>query len=129
MSVETKLYFYFALIKLAGYVLACVLLARYYKKSSWNGGLAGFVRTLIGMGTGILFFYGPHFLIGLSGPVLSSLLIPVRAAEWGLVFWLFFGRPFVRKPFPMILPAIVWSFVLDALGAFLLSGLIRAIIC
>jgi hypothetical protein len=68
MPVDAKLYLYFALIKLCGYVLVCVLLARYYNKGPVRGLLAGIVRTLVGVGVGSLFFYGPAFLRGFSGP-------------------------------------------------------------
>ena len=70
MSGDAKLYLYFLLIKLSGYVLACIVLARYYNKGSVKGALAGIVRTLIGVGVGSLFFYGPAFLRGFGGPAL-----------------------------------------------------------
>ena len=134
MSGETKLYFVFAAIKLAGYVLACVLLARYYRKSYSTGILAGVVRTLIGMGVGALVFYGAAHTQGLgartsgaTGPVMLAMLAGIRVLEWGAVFWIFFKLN--RSALLMVPIAIVWSFVLDLLGIFLFSGLIRGIIC
>lgn len=129
MSGDAKLYLYFVLIKLSGYVLACVLLARYYNKAPVRGLLAGIVRTVVGVGVGSLFFYGPAFLRGSSGPALYALLVPVRVLEWGAIFWLFLGRPFTRPVIPMMAAAVLCSFVLDAIGAFLLAGMLRAIIC
>src|ERR1043166_7000054 len=120
MPVDAKLYLYFALIKLCGYVLVCVLLARHYNKGALRGLLAGIVRTLVGVGVGSLFFYGPAFLRGFSGPALYALLVPVRVLEWGVIFWLFLGRPFTRPVVPMMTAAVLCSFVLDAIGAFLL---------
>jgi hypothetical protein len=132
MTAEIRLYLSFALIKLIGYTLFCVFLARYYQKPFLRGVAAGSVRTLIGMATGALLFYGifyPGHFAALTPAVRVSLLAPVRLVEWWVVFWLFFGRPFQRSVVLPILGAIVWSFVLDILGLFLLSGLIRGIIC
>jgi hypothetical protein len=129
VSDDVRLYIYFVLIKLLGYLLVCFLLARYYKKSNATGALAGIVRTLIGMGVGSLFFYGPGFLRGLGGPMLYALLVPVRVVEWGVIFWLFYGRPFTRPVAPAMFAAIAASFVLDLIGALLLAGMFRGIIC
>src|SRR3954462_8327470 len=129
MSGDATLYLYFLLIKLSGYVLACIVLARYYNKGSVKGALAGIVRTLIGVGVGSLFFYGPAFLRGFSGPALYALLLPIRVLEWGVIFWLFLGKPFTRPVIPMMAAAVLCSFVLDGIGAFLLAGMFRAIIC
>ncbi len=131
MSGEIKLYLLFAAIKLAGYVLACVLLARYYRKSYVTGVVAGIVRTLIGIGVGALVFYGASHGRGLSGPMnaagMLATLAGVRVLEWGAVFWMFFKLN--RGALFMIPIAIIWSFALDFLGIFLFSGLIRGIIC
>jgi hypothetical protein len=131
MSGEIKLYLLFGAVKLAGYVLACVLLARYYRKPFSTGVVAGIVRTLIGMGIGALVFYGVTKGWGTgavtNSPVLASLLAGVRVLEWTAVFWWFFRLD--RKAFFMVPIAIVWSFALDLLGLFLFSGLIRSIIC
>ena len=131
MSGEIKLYLLFTAVKLAGYALACVLLARYYHKSYSTGVLAGIVRTLIGMGIGVLVFYGVTKGWGTgavtNSPALASLLAAVRVLEWTAVFWLFFRLD--RKAFLMLPIAIVWSFLLDLAGLFLFSGLIRGIIC
>src|SRR5258707_3900543 len=134
MSGEIKLYFFFAAIKLTGYVLACVLLARYYRKSYSTGILAGIARTLIGMGVGALVFYIAAHAQGISGtstapigPIMLALLIGVRVLAWAAVFWMFFKLD--RSALFMMPIAIVWSFVLDIVGIFLLSGLIRGIIC
>src|SRR5258708_21318147 len=54
MHGDVKLYAYFALVKLAGYLVACILLARCYQRSTSTGTLAGIVRTFVGMGTGAL---------------------------------------------------------------------------
>jgi hypothetical protein len=131
MSGEIKLYFLFAAIKLTGYVLACVLLARYYRKPYATGILAGIVRTLIGMGVGALVFYGAAHGWGggaaTNSTTLAALLAAVRVLEWGTVFWMFFRLD--RSAFFMLPIAIVWSFMLDLLGLFSFSGLIRGIIC
>lgn len=123
MHGDMKLYAYFALVKLAGYIVACILLARYYQKSASTGILAGIVRTLVGMGTGALFVYLTR-TIGIDIDLSSGarallaivLLVLFRFGEWGAVMWLFFGRPFRRPIFPMIVVAICWSFVLDIAG-------------
>jgi hypothetical protein len=131
MSAEIKLYLLFAAVKLAGYVLACVLLARYYRKPFSTGVVAGIVRTLIGMGIGALVFYGVTKGWGIgavtNSSALAALLTGVRVLEWGTVFWMFFRLD--RKAFLMLPIAIVWSFLLDLAGLFLFSGLIRGIIC
>jgi hypothetical protein len=135
MPAEIRLYLSFALIKLIGYTLFCVGLARYYQKPVLTGVAAGAARTLIGIGTGALLFYGVFYgspsagIAGMSERMKLAILAPVRLAEWWAVFWLFFGRPFQRRIFLPILGAVVWSFLLDILGIFLLSGLIRGIIC
>jgi hypothetical protein len=121
MHGDMKLYAYFALVKLAGYIVACILLARYYQRSTSTGALAGVVRTLIGMGTGALFVYltrtiEPDFSSGARALLAIALLVLFRFGEWGAVIWLFFGRPLKRPLFPMILVAICWSFVLDIAG-------------
>ena len=123
MHGDMKLYVYFALVKLVGYIVACILLARYYQKSTATGTLAGIVRTLIGMGTGVLFVYLTR-TIGIDIDLSSGarallaivLLVLFRVGEWGAVMWLFFGRPFARPVLPMMIAAICWSFVLDAAG-------------
>src|SRR5262249_1587472 len=129
MSGDAKLYVYFVLIKLSGHVLVCVSLTRYYDKGALRGLLAGIVRTVLGVGVGSLFFYGPAFLRGFSGPALYALLVPVRVLEWGVIFWLFLGWPFTRPVVPMMAAAVLWSFTLDGIGAFLLAGMFRGIIC
>ena len=101
--------------------MACVLLARYYQKPASRGAYAGFVRTLIGMGTGALFVYLTRgidldFSNGARALLAILLLVLFRVGEWGAVMWLFFGRPFKRPVFPMIAVAICWSFVLDVAG-------------
>lgn len=118
MSSDTQLYIYFAAVKLAGYLLACVLLARYYRKSPAIGVWAGLSRTLIGLGTGALLYAMTTSLrdSGLGGPVFLLILIPLRIGEWGAVFWFFFGRPFQRPVVPMLVLAICWSFALDVAG-------------
>jgi len=131
MSGEIKLYFLFAAIKLTGYMLACVLLARYYRKSYSTGVLAGIVRTLIGIGVGALVFYIAAHTQGLggrtTGPIMLASLVGVRVLEWGAVFWMFFKLN--RVALLMVPIGIIWSFALDFLGIFLFSGLIRGIIC
>ncbi len=123
MHGDMKLYAYFALVKLIGYIVACILLARYYQKSASTGTLAGIVRTLVGMGTGILFVYITRTIgvdIDLSSVARALfaivLLVLFRFGEWGVVMWLFFGRPFRRPVLPMIIAAICLSFVLDVAG-------------
>ena len=119
MSSDTKLYIYFALVKFVGYVLAGLFLARHYDKSSATGVWAGITRTLIGLGTGALLYSATTNLreSGMGGPNFLLLLIPLRIAEWGAVFWLFFGRPFKRPVASMLIMAICWSFALDVIGA------------
>jgi len=121
MHGDVKLYAYFALVKLAGYLVACILLARYYQRSTSTGTLAGIVRTFVGMGTGALFVYLTRtidldFSNGARALLAIILLVLFRFGEWGAVMWLFFGRPFKRPLFPMLILAICWSFVLDIAG-------------
>ncbi|HLY97709.1 MAG TPA: hypothetical protein VKT33_01455 [Candidatus Angelobacter sp.] len=118
MSSDARMYIYFALVKLAGYLLACIFLARYYEKSSATGIRAGVARTLIGLGMGALLYAATADLrdSGMGGPAFLLILVPLRIAEWGSVFWFFFGRPFKKPVVPMLIVAICWSFVLDVIG-------------
>jgi hypothetical protein len=118
MSSDVRMYIYFALVKLAGYLLACIFFARHYEKSSAMGIRAGAARTLIGLGTGALLYAATIGLrdSGMGGPAFLLILVPLRIAEWGAVFWFFFGRPFRQPVIPMLMLAICWSFVLDVIG-------------
>lgn len=131
MSDYARIYLWFAGVKLVGYVLGCIGLALYYKRSYRTGALAGVVRTVIGMAVGGILFVSAGTLLkhGIGSVPAVATLAVTRVLEWGAVFWLFFGRPFERPIFPMILLAIAWSFALDVLGFFLTSGLIRGVIC
>jgi hypothetical protein len=119
---------YFAAVKFAGYTCAASVLNRSYqskKNSVWKVGAA---RTVLGLAAGAA--YGGLFIwVAKTGNVLSSDsgdvlyfvgLVPIRLAEWSLIIWYFYQR---GRSNPTLLLrnsaiAILWSFVLDAIGIF-----------
>jgi len=117
-------FLYFTAIKALGYSAAA-----YQIKSGY--GLKGqpkpstpvvaLVRTGIGVAVGIAYWSLWIFTgLGEHGPnsvLWYLLLLPVRAAEWTLLIWLFFDRTLQRaRLWKFAALGTIWSYLLDAIG-------------
>jgi hypothetical protein len=104
-------YTIFCAIKLAGYIRAARAIASIYEAKTPSIWVVGLTRTLLGMGAGVLLYF---FMESLAGIHPFLLMLPLRAAEWWFVIWLFYGRKNPKKNTKLIVfLATIWSYVLD----------------
>jgi hypothetical protein len=123
-------YLGFCAIKFAGYSLAARWMFSAYDRRERRSFLVGGARTLIGMAAGAAYFGFWKLLLKNDTPTQTVEyflgLLPLRIAEWWLLIWIFFDRPF-REPskgWLLVIFATVWSYVLDipAGVGFLVTG-------
>lgn len=118
----------FAAIKLAGYTAAGAYVNRRAAKHAPKPIVFGAVRTIVGLVAGI----GAVFVLeSLSIPrgevVFFAALLPIRMAEWLLVFWMFHRETELWRKHRALAAflATLWSFVLDVpaiAAAFVVPG-------
>jgi hypothetical protein len=108
---------YYCAVKAAGYTLAAKFLEfRSVIKPAQNSLLIGITRTFIGVTFGMTVLSAlALFTLGSHSWVFFTLLVPIRIAEWLLLFALFYGKSewsSVQK-FKYACLGVLWSFALD----------------
>ncbi len=108
----------FAVIKLAGYVLAAWHLNRRYADATVHFTLVGLTRTVVGMLFGAalaLLAYPLMVFDGLGALVFLLGLIPIRVLEWWIIIRIFYDRSLERKKedWKYVFLGTIWSFALD----------------
>ena len=112
-------------IKFVGYSFAASRISRHYSRPDVNPFRIGAVRTLIGMGFGVLYFT----LASVGFPSLLILLglIPIRVLEWTLLLKMFYDPRLAdrSKLKDVNILGTIWSFLLDVpalMGVFAVAG-------
>jgi hypothetical protein len=117
----------YCVVKFIGYSFAVHSISRNYQ-TAINPFFVGGIRTLIGMGVGVAYFFILQWLWPEADALLPIGLVPVRLAEWWLLLWLFYDRQLEqrKKGWKTVVFSTIWSFFLDVpamIGFFVTGGI------
>ena len=115
----------FSAIKLFGYTFAAHRISLHYGRLDLNHWKVGSIRTLIGMGFGMLYFALAS--VGFPSLIILLGLIPIRVVEWTILLRIFYDERLGdrSKLRDVTILGTIWSFLLDVpalMGAFTVAG-------